>query len=62
MRQNYRATVWRAAALAGTGLLLQSGGCMLDANTLAQQLVTNVANRLIAGFVFGAFNLPTTGF
>ncbi len=52
----------RAVPLLSGGLLLQASGCTADFNTLLQELVTAAATNLVASFVFGAFNLPLTGF
>ena len=49
----------RIAPLLGAGMLLQTGGCNLDINTLAAGLATSIVNNLITNLVFGAFNLGT---
>ncbi len=41
------------------GVLLQTGGCTVDFDSLASGLVSAIANDLITGIVFGAFNLAT---
>ena len=41
----------------GAGALLQAGSCDLDANQLAAELTTSIANVLITNLVFDAFNL-----
>ena len=47
----------RTVALFGAGILLQTGGCALDTNTLAAGLASTIANNLISSLVFGSFNL-----
>ena len=42
--------------LAG-GMLLQAGGCGLDANTLTAGWLTTVVSDILTGFVFRNFNL-----
>ena len=59
MSQRINRMFRRIAPVLGAGILLQTGGCNLDINTLASGLVTSIANNLITNFVFGAFNLGT---
>ena len=51
--------VWgrRCAAIATTGMLFQTGGCAIDSQTLAANLVGTILQNLLATFVFGSFNL-----
>ncbi len=46
-----------AARIACAGMLLQATGCEFDGTRLAEGLFVAVAQNLIQGFVFGAFNL-----
>lgn len=61
MKSFSRTIVRKIAPVLSTGLLLQAGGCTVDANSTLQQLVTTATNNLIADYVFGAFNLGTFG-
>ena len=47
----------RMTAILGSGMLLQAGGCDLDTTELAAGLFGTIANNLLAGYVYGAFNL-----
>ncbi len=62
MTNRWQVILRRAVPLLSGGLLLQANGCTADLNTLIQELVTATATNLVASFVFGAFNLPLTGF
>jgi hypothetical protein len=39
------------------GVLLQAGGCSVDANLVFQGLLSSVVDSLISSLVFGAFHL-----
>ena len=47
----------RMTAILCSGMLLQAGGCDLEAAELAAGLFGTIANNLLASFVYGAFNL-----
>ena len=47
----------RVSPLLGAGILLQTGGCVIDTNAIFSGLLTSIANNLISSFVFGAFNV-----
>ena len=57
MNQRINRMFRRIAPVLGAGMLLQSGGCNLDINTIAAGLATSIVNNLITNLVFGAFNL-----
>jgi hypothetical protein len=57
MSQQLHRFTRRIVTLMSAGLLLQAGGCTIDTNALVSGLVTAIANDLITGIVFGAFNL-----
>ncbi len=58
MDRSWKTMTRRLVSILSAGLLLQANGCSLDATTL-QGLFTTISERLVADFVFGAFNLPT---
>ena len=62
MTNRWQVILRRSVPLLSGGLLLQANGCTVELNTLLQELVTAAATNLVASFVFGAFNLPLTGF
>ena len=47
----------RLYAFLAAGMLLQGGGCAVDATEVSSQLITAVVNNFIASYIFGAFNL-----
>ena len=57
MRRHWTQITRRLAPVLAAGLLLQTSGCSLDAAAL-QELFGTIADRVLADFVFGAFNLP----
>lgn len=59
MMKRWKSLVRRAAPLLAGGMLLQTGACSLDVNTLTAGWLTAVANDLISGFVFRNFGLMT---
>lgn len=62
MTRHWNSIVRKMAPALSAGLLLQANGCTIDANTIAQDVLTAVANNLIANIVFGIFNVPLSGF
>ena len=59
MSQRINRMFRKIAPVLGAGMLLQTGGCNLDINTLTAGLVTSIVNNLITNLVFGSFNLGT---
>lgn len=59
MTRRWKSLVKKAAPLLAGGMLLQAGGCSLDASTLTAGWLTTIANDIISGFVFRNFNLMT---
>ena len=57
MTKRWNAMTRKLAPLLAAGMLLQAGGCELNADTLATGLIASIANDLIAGIVFGALGL-----
>ncbi len=51
--------VRKLSPLLGAGLLLQAGSCAIDPAAVTQGLLSSILNQLIAGVVFGLFNIPT---
>lgn len=47
------------ASLLPAGVLLQTGGCVVDGNTILVDVLTATANNIIGSFVFEFFNLGT---
>jgi hypothetical protein len=47
----------RTFPLLSAGVLVQTGGCAIDTDTIINGLVTSIANSLISSLVFGAFNV-----
>lgn len=47
----------RCAAIAATGMVFQTGGCAIDGQTLAANLIGTIIQNLVATLVFGSFNL-----
>ena len=62
MTRCWNSFVRKAGPLLGAGLLLQVGSCAVDPNAVVGGLVTTVLNNLITSVVFGAFNVPLSGF
>ncbi len=62
MTGNWNSIVRKTAPALCAGLLLQASGCSIDPNTILPGLLTTIANNLISNFVFGAFNIPFSGF
>lgn len=51
--------IWgrRSAAVVTAGMLFQAGGCAVDSQALALNLVGTILQNLVATLVFGSFNL-----
>lgn len=43
--------------LLAAGILLQTGGCTVDLNTLVSGLATSIVNTFVADLIFGIFNV-----
>ena len=52
----------KLSPLLGAGMLLQAASCAIDPAALTQGLVGSILSQLIAGIVFGLFNIPVTVF
>jgi hypothetical protein len=59
MNMRWHSFARRVAPLLGAGFLLQAAGCSLS--DIAQGVLTSAAGHLITTYVFGAFNVPTSG-
>lgn len=57
MMNRFYSLARKASPLFGAGILLQTGGCLIDQNAIISGLVTQIANSLISSIVFGAFNV-----
>lgn len=62
MKRYWNSFVRKAAPLLGAGFLLQASGCAIDVGEIAQGLLTATAGNLITSYVYGAFNVSTSGF
>ena len=51
----------RAAPLLAAGMLLQAGGCSIDPTAVTGGLLTTIANTLLTTYVYGAFNISSSG-
>ena len=62
MTRRWNSMVRKTAPILTAGFLLQAGGCSFDPNSIAQGLLTAIANSLVSNLVFGIFNIPVSGF
>jgi hypothetical protein len=62
MKKRWHSFFRTMAPLLGAGFLLQTSGCSLTIGDIAQGVLTSAAGQLITTYVFGAFNIPTSGF
>ncbi|UCF35071.1 MAG: hypothetical protein JSV78_07135 [Phycisphaerales bacterium] len=57
MKRRWDRLLRTATPLLTAGVLLQAGGCTVDANLVFQGLLSSIVDSLISSLVFGAFNL-----
>jgi hypothetical protein len=49
-------TLVRLAAAVTVGILLQTGGCAIDMNTLLSQWSASIAQTFLTGYAYDVFN------